>query len=105
MGFAYIGNVYGSKILPYWQKPVFAIHILAYLGYIVPIWLNAPKATHAQVWASFQNEGGWSSIGLAVLVGQLSGIGQQVGIDTVCISHSPANPSPMLTWCLNRPLT
>ncbi|KAK3068913.1 hypothetical protein LTR53_013159 [Teratosphaeriaceae sp. CCFEE 6253] len=82
MAFAYVGNVYGNRILPYWQTAVFAIHIGGFLGYVVPIWMNAPKASHQQVWASFENEGGWSSIGLAVLVGQLSGISQQVGIDT-----------------------
>lgn len=82
MGFAYVGNVYGNKIMPYWQNAVMCIHILGYLGYIVPIWCNAPRATHQQVWSSWQNEGGWSSIGLAVMVGQLSGIGLQCGIDT-----------------------
>ncbi|KAK5158506.1 hypothetical protein LTS14_003526 [Recurvomyces mirabilis] len=79
---AYIGNVYGSKVLPYWQNAVFAIHIIAYFGYIVPVWVKAPTATHKQVWADFQNEGGWSSMGLTLLVGQLTGISAQVGIDT-----------------------
>jgi choline transport protein len=80
---AYVGNVYGNKILPHWQIAVFAIHVVGFVGYIVPVWLNAPKATHYQVWGEFQNQGEWSSVGLAVLVGQLSGISQQVGIDTV----------------------
>lgn len=83
MCFAYIGNVYGNKILPHWQIAVFAVHVIGYLAYIVPVWVNAPKATHYQVWGEFQNLGGWSNIGLAVLVGQLSGVSQQVGIDTV----------------------
>ena len=82
MVFAYIGNVYGSRILPYWQIPVFIIHILAYFAFIVPIWVKAPAATHSQVWNDFSNNGGWSSIGLSIMIGQLSGIGQQVGIDT-----------------------
>lgn len=79
---AYVANVYGSKVLPYWQNAVMAIHILAYFGFLIPVWVNAPKATHAQVWGSFENEGGWSTLGLAILVGQLSGISQQTGIDT-----------------------
>jgi choline transport protein len=79
---AYIGNVYGSRILPYWQIPVFIVHILAYFAFIVPIWVRAPAATHSQVWRDFSNNGGWSSIGLSIMIGQLSGIGQQTGIDT-----------------------
>jgi choline transport protein len=79
---AYIGNVYGSRILPYWQIPVFIIHILAYFAFIVPVWVKAPAATHSQVWRDFSNHGGWSSIGLSIMIGQLSGISQQTGIDT-----------------------
>lgn len=83
---AFGGSVYGAKILPYWQTAVFAVHVLGFLAYIVPVWVNAPKASHRQVWAEFQNEGGWSSIGLSLMVGQLAGISQQVGIDTVSLS-------------------
>lgn len=83
MVIAYIGNVYGSKLLPYWQILVFIVHVVAYFGYIVPVWVKAPKASHTEVWTQFENHGGWSNIGMAVLVGQLSGISQQTGIDTV----------------------
>ncbi|KAK4902333.1 hypothetical protein LTR27_001237 [Elasticomyces elasticus] len=79
---AYCGSVYGSKALPHWQNAVFAVHIMAYFAYIIPIWVSAPTATHKQVWTEFSNEGGWSSMGLTVLIGQLTGISQQVGLDT-----------------------
>jgi choline transport protein len=79
----YVANVYGAKTLPYWQTAVFLLHILAYFAYIVPIWVSAPAATHYQVFGEFKNDGGWSSITLAILVGQLTGISEQVGIDTV----------------------
>lgn len=82
---AFAGNVYGAKVLPYWQNAVFAVHVLAYFGYIIPIWVSAPKATHHQVWGEFSNSGGWSNIGMALMVGQLAGVSQQVGIDTVCL--------------------
>ncbi|KAK0336110.1 hypothetical protein LTR59_000865 [Friedmanniomyces endolithicus] len=80
---AYTGVVYGAKVLPYWQNAVFVVHILAYLGYIIPVWVSSPRATHAQVWTEFDNGGGWNSMGLSVLIGQLSGISTQCGgIDT-----------------------
>ncbi|KAK3109703.1 hypothetical protein LTR53_016757 [Teratosphaeriaceae sp. CCFEE 6253] len=82
---AYVGSVYGSKALPYWQNAVFAVHIMGYLAYIIPIWVSAPTATHSQVWKEFSNDGGWSSMGLTVLIGQLTGISQQVGLDTVSL--------------------
>ena len=61
----------------------------------MPIWVNAPRATHHQVWAEFANDGGWGSIGLAVLVGQLAGIAQQTGIDTVSWTTRASHDSPL----------
>ena len=34
---AYVGVVYGARALPYWQNAVFIVHVLAYLGYIIPV--------------------------------------------------------------------
>ena len=87
---AFVGNVFGSRILPYWQNTVFALHVMAYFAFIIPIWVNAPRATSAQVWTGFENNGGWSNLSLCVMIGQLSGIYTQVGVDTV--SPEPANP-------------
>jgi choline transport protein len=82
---AYVGNVFGSKILPHWQNAVFAIHVMAYFAFIIPIWVNAPRATSQQVWTEFSNSGGWSNLSLSVMIGQLSGIYTQVGVDTVLL--------------------
>lgn len=100
---SYVVNIYGAKVLPYWQNLFFALHILAYFAYIVPIWINAPVASHSAVWGTFQNEGGWSTIGLTILAGQLTGISEQVGIDTTAhmseeVKHAAkAIPRAMLT--------
>lgn len=45
-------------------------------------WISAERATHSQVWYEFENSGGWSSLSLAILVGSLTGISNQVGVDT-----------------------
>src|ERR1700753_637894 len=66
---AFCGNVLGHKVLHMWQNVVFVIHVLAYFAFIIPIWVNAPKASTKQVWTEFTNSGGWPSTGLAVLVG------------------------------------
>lgn len=86
VGIAYTGVVYGNRILPYWQNAVFMVHVLAYLGYIIPVWVSAPAVSHREVWLTFENSGGWNNMGLAVLVGQLAGISTQCGgID--CAAH------------------
>lgn len=88
---SYVMNVYGVRSLPYWQVPIFAIGTMAYFAYIVPVWVNAPTASHSQVWTGFSNTGGWPSMTLAVLVGQLSGISMQTGVDTVSFPPVPFN--------------
>lgn len=79
---AFCGNTFGARILPYWQNAVFAVHILAFIAFLVPPWISAPRATHSQVWFEFENNGGWSSLSLSILVGSLTGISNQVGVDT-----------------------
>jgi choline transport protein len=80
---AFCGNVLGYKVLHLWQNAAFTIHILAYFAFIIPIWVNGPTASHKEVWTGFTDDGGWYSPGFAVLVGQLSGIYTQLGLDTV----------------------
>lgn len=79
----YVANVFGSRLIPKVQNGIFALHVMAYLCFIIPIWVNAPHASAKQVFTEFSNTGGWTSIPVAVLVGQLSGIYTQVGVDTV----------------------
>ena len=89
---AYVVTIYTSRAIPYWQNAFFLLHVLAYFAYIIPIWVSAPTATHSQVWTSLNNEGGWPSMTLAVLVGQLTAVSAQVGMDTVSLNlHLPAS--------------
>lgn len=88
--FALACNVLGSRALPYWQNAVFAVHILAFVAFLAPIWVNVPRASHADVWTLWENRGGWPTMTLAVLVGQMPGISAHVGIDTVsnpCLAY------------------
>lgn len=80
---ALLANVLGSRALPYWQNTLLALHLLAFVGFLAPIWANLPKASSYEVWAHWENHGGWPTMALAVLVGQMPGISAHVGIDTV----------------------
>lgn len=85
---ALAANVYGARLLPHWQNIVFVVHIAAYFAVLAPVWVNAPQVESTQVWSDFENSGGWSSMSLAILIGQMPGITAQVGIDTVCDKNS-----------------
>lgn len=76
-------NVYGSEILPHIQTPVFIASMVIYIAIFASIWARGPKATSEQVWLEWTNAGGWSSMALSVMIGQLPALGSFMGIDTV----------------------
>jgi hypothetical protein len=80
---AFAGSVWGYRALPHWQNTAFALHVLAYFAIIIPIWVNAPEIEPEKVWTEFENSGGWPSLTLAVMIGQLPGTTFQVGVDAV----------------------
>jgi hypothetical protein len=83
IGIALAANIYGNRILPHWQNAAFALHCLVYLAVVIPIWINAPKTTISQVFTDFKDSGGWGSLPLAVMIGQISGVNPLTGIDSV----------------------
>lgn len=89
-------NIYGYKLIPKVQQAAFLLHLMGYVCFPVPIWVNAPKTSAKVVFTEFANYGGWSTTGLAVLAGQLSGIYTQIGVDTQLIlpKKSETHPKP-----------
>lgn len=85
--FALAANVLGSRMLPHWQTSAFVLHIAAFIAFLVPIWTTLPRVEHELVWTQFENRGGWSSMTLAILVGQMPGISAHVGLDAVSSSQ------------------
>ncbi|KAK2590386.1 hypothetical protein QQS21_011923 [Conoideocrella luteorostrata] len=109
---ALFANVYGARLLPHWQNIVFVVHVLAYFAFLAPVWVNAPRVESSRVWSGFENSGGWPSVSLAILIGQMPGITSQVGIDTAAhmseeVRDAAKNiPKVMLiTFAINASLT
>lgn len=80
--FAFLSNTIGAKYLPLIEQVVLVLHILGFLAFLIPLWVVAPKAPASEVFGSFQNFGGWSSIGAACVIGQLSATGSLAGPDS-----------------------
>lgn len=80
---AYLGNVWLARLTATAYRVLALLVVLGYLAYIIPIWVRAPRASAAQVFTEFENSGGWSSMALAVFVGQLSPIIMLLGQDNV----------------------
>jgi choline transport protein len=86
--FTVAANILLTRYIPRVQTAFFVLHILAFFAVLVPICVNAPKASASEVFTGFANTGGWSSTGFAVLAGQLSAIYMMCGTDSVSTTSS-----------------
>ncbi|SMQ47770.1 unnamed protein product [Zymoseptoria tritici ST99CH_3D1] len=69
-----LANVYGGRAMPVFQNLMLILHVFGFLTIIVCIWVLAPRNSAEVVFTSFTDAGGWSSMGLALMVGQISAI-------------------------------
>ncbi|KFY43566.1 hypothetical protein V494_01918 [Pseudogymnoascus sp. VKM F-4513 (FW-928)] len=80
--FAIIFNTYLAKKLPLIEGIVLILHICGFFAILIPLWVLAPRSEASAVFTEFENGGGWSSIGLSVLVGMLSPVFSFIGPDS-----------------------
>ena len=70
----FIVNIWGSSWWPKIQNGLMVLHTIGFLVTIIILWVCAPHQSAKSVFTKFTNEGGWSSMGLSVLVGQITAI-------------------------------
>ncbi|KAB8228245.1 GABA permease [Aspergillus alliaceus] len=81
----YYFNVYASSWMPRIQNLLLALHILCFVIVITVLWAMAPRQPARAVFLEFSNTGGWSSMGLALMVGQISAI--YAGLSSDATAH------------------
>lgn len=77
----YSFNVYGAHLWPRIQNALMVVHVLAFLVVVIVLWVMAPRRTAKSVFTEFTNAGGWSSMGVSLMVGQITGVYSLVGSD------------------------
>lgn len=70
----WVSNVWGARVMPVFQNLMLILHVFGFLAIVVCIWVLAPRNTAATVFTVFTNSGGWSTMGLSLMVGQISAI-------------------------------
>lgn len=70
----WISNIWGARLMPVFQNLMLILHVFGFLAIIVCIWVLAPRNTAKTVFTVFTNTGGWSSMGVSLMVGQISAI-------------------------------
>ncbi|OQO04046.1 hypothetical protein B0A48_10689 [Cryoendolithus antarcticus] len=74
-------NTILAKQLPWIEGVILVFHIFGWITVLIVLGILSPKNNATQVFTSFQNEGGWGSIGLSMLVGQVTSIYGLIGSD------------------------
>lgn len=75
MGACLLFNIWGSNWLPGMQNAVMIIHIFGFLAMVVILWVLSPHVPASDVFLNFENAGGWSTVGLALMIGQVTPVG------------------------------
>ena len=80
--FCIIFNTFLAKKLPMVEGMVLIIHIVGFFAVLIPLWILAPRNPAQEVFTEFLNLGGWSTTGVAFMVGLLSPIYTLIGADS-----------------------
>ena len=99
--FAAFFNSFGAKRLPLFEGSILLFFFIGFFAVLIPLWVLAPMAPAREVFGSFSNYGGWSSIGTACIVGQIAPVGAFVGADAaVHMAEEVKNASLTVPWMM-----
>lgn len=79
--FVYVFNIWGHDFWPKFQSFLVVLHVLAFVAVVVVLWCLAPHRSTKMVFTEFTNAGGWNSMGLSLMVGQISATYSILGSD------------------------
>ncbi|XPT02469.1 hypothetical protein M3J09_011587 [Ascochyta lentis] len=79
--FATVFNTLLARRLPLVEGIILVLHIFGFFAVFVTMWVFAPRSPTGEVFNGFQDNAGWGSVPLSVLVGQLAPIFSMLGSD------------------------
>lgn len=95
--FAVFFNTVLARKLPLLEGIILVVHICAFVGIIVTLWVLAPRSVAAEVFGGF-TDAGWHSLGGSTLIGITAGILPLVGADAA-VHMSEGELSPVwIPW-------
>ncbi|PGH34788.1 hypothetical protein GX50_02347 [[Emmonsia] crescens] len=77
----YVFNIWVAQGLPMIQNLLLVVHVFGFLAVVVVLWVMAPHQPAKAVFTEFRNGGGWPSIGVSVMIGQISAIYGGLSVD------------------------
>lgn len=94
-------NTVGAKHLPLIEGIILVFHIFGFAIVLIVLWILSPTNSAHRVFTNFENSGGWSSIGLSMLVGQVTSIYGLIGSDGAAhMAEETKNASIIVPRCM-----
>lgn len=81
MVFCILFNVFLAKRLPFVEGVLLVIYMIGFFAIVITLWVVAPIGNAQAVFTTFNNAGGWSSVGVAVMVGMGGVVPSMAGFD------------------------
>ncbi|CAI7575162.1 unnamed protein product [Penicillium glandicola] len=100
----YIVNIYGSDVMPIMNNLLMILHVVSWAVILIVLWVLAPRQSAEAVFATqWKNLGGWSTMGLSVMVGQISAIYGSLSSDAMAhmseeVKDSARNVPIAMAW-------
>ncbi|KAJ4137166.1 hypothetical protein NW768_002747 [Fusarium equiseti] len=74
-------NTFLARKLPLVEACILVVHVFAFFGVLVTLWVLSPRADAKDVFTQFSDGGGWGNLGGSALVGILAGVLPLLGAD------------------------
>lgn len=74
-------NSFLADRLPLVEGLVLVLHVVGFFAILIPLWIFAPRGDPTVIFTTFNDGGGWGSIGLSCLVGILGPVVSLLGSD------------------------
>ena len=70
----FVCNVWGAQAWPKVQNGLMIVQVLGMLIIVIVLWVMAPHQSATAVFTDFTSEGGWPTLGMSLMVGQITAI-------------------------------
>lgn len=67
-------NIYGARFMPLMQNLMLILYVLGFVVILITMLILSPRISFGNIFTEFENTGGWSSMGLSMMVGQITPI-------------------------------
>jgi len=89
----YVVNVWFAGGWARIQNLLLVVHVLGFMGVVIVLWVLGPRRSARDVFTNFENKGGWGSIGLSLMVGQITAIYSLLGMFLPSFPSTPISIS------------